>query len=93
MLLARRLGERSAYDRQRGFEPIQQEQMVLQFVETHGRITPAEAAELCRADAIGPTAFSNVLCRRDFSRAKGHVAGASTTPGGELNGRSHGGTP
>ena len=43
----RRLGERAAYVRQRGFEPVQQEQMVLQYVEKHSRITRAEAAELC----------------------------------------------
>jgi len=44
----RRLGQEAAYVRQRGFEPLQQEQMVLQYVETHGRITRREAAELCR---------------------------------------------
>ncbi len=44
----RRLGEQAAYVRQRGFEPIQQEQMVLQYVARHGRITRREAAELCR---------------------------------------------
>lgn len=44
----RRLGERVAYVRQRGFEPLQQEQMVLQYVEKHGRITRRETAELCR---------------------------------------------
>jgi len=43
----RRLGEKAAYVRQRGFEPVQQEQMVLQYVEKQGRITRAEAAELC----------------------------------------------
>ncbi len=47
----RRLGQPAAYVRQRGFEPLQQEQMVLQYVEKHGRITRAEAAELCR---LGP---------------------------------------
>ena len=31
-----------------GFEPLQQEQMVLQYVEKHGRITRREAAELCQ---------------------------------------------
>lgn len=44
----RRLGEPAAYVRQRGFELLQQEQMVLQYVEKHGRITRREAAELCR---------------------------------------------
>jgi ATP-dependent DNA helicase RecG len=44
----RAFGDRAAYVRQRGFEPLQQEQMVLQYVEKHGRITRKEAAELCR---------------------------------------------
>lgn len=44
----RRLGEDSAYVRQRGFEPIQQEQMVQQYVQTHGSISRQEAAELCK---------------------------------------------
>jgi ATP-dependent DNA helicase RecG len=44
----RRLGERAAYVRQRGFEPLQQEQMVLQYVEKHGSIGRGAVAELCR---------------------------------------------
>ncbi len=42
------LGDKAGYVRQRGFEPLQQEQMVLQYVEKHGRITRREAAEPCR---------------------------------------------
>lgn len=44
----RRLGQPAAYIRQRGFEPLQQEQMILQYVEKHGKITRREAAELCQ---------------------------------------------
>ncbi|MEG4577408.1 putative DNA binding domain-containing protein [Microcoleus sp. N3A4] len=44
----RELGQSADYVRQAGFEPIQQEQMVLQYVRTHGRITRKEAVELCR---------------------------------------------
>jgi len=44
----RRLGVPSAYVRRRGFEPIQWEQMILQYVRAHGRITRRDAAELCR---------------------------------------------
>ena len=47
----RRLGEPAAYVRQRGFEPLQQEQMVLQYVQAHGTISRAEVAELCRLSA------------------------------------------
>ena len=51
----RRLGQPAAYVRQRGFEPLQQEQMVLQYVEKYGRITRKDAAELCRIS--GPQAY------------------------------------
>ncbi len=44
----RALGDKAAYVRQRGFEPLQQKQMVLQYVENNGQITRREAAELCR---------------------------------------------
>jgi ATP-dependent DNA helicase RecG len=42
------LGDRAAYVRVRGFEPAQQEQMVLQYAREHGQITRHEAAELCK---------------------------------------------
>lgn len=48
----RRLGEESAYVRQRGFEPLQQEQMVLQYLQKHGSISRGEAAELCRLNPM-----------------------------------------
>jgi ATP-dependent DNA helicase RecG len=54
----RALGDKAAYVRQRGFEPLQQEQMVLQYVEKHGRITRGEVAELCR---IGPHQATRLL--------------------------------
>ncbi|WP_199489413.1 MULTISPECIES: hypothetical protein [unclassified Meiothermus] len=56
----RRLGAPAAYVRQRGFEPLQQEQMVLQYVEKHGRITRKEAAELCQ---LGPYQATRLLDR------------------------------
>ncbi|GIW33853.1 ATP-binding protein [Meiothermus sp.] len=51
----RLLGDKAGYVRSRGFEPLQQEQMVLQYVDKHGRITRREAAELCRI--TGPQAY------------------------------------
>jgi ATP-dependent DNA helicase RecG len=56
----RLLGDKAGYVRQRGFEPLQQEQMVLQYVEKHGRISRREAAELCR---IGPYQATRLLAR------------------------------
>lgn len=38
---------KAAYVRQRGFEPVQQGQAILQYVAKHGRITRGETAELC----------------------------------------------
>ena len=45
------LGDRAGYVRVRGFEPAQQEQMVLQYAQEHGQITRREAAELCKLSA------------------------------------------
>ena len=56
----RRIGEATGYVLQKGFEPIQQEQMVLQFARVHGSITRAQAAELCR---VGPHQASRLLRR------------------------------
>jgi len=56
----RRLGAPAAYIRARGFEPIQQEQMVLQFVDSHGAISRAQAAELCQ---VQPHQAYRVLSR------------------------------
>jgi ATP-dependent DNA helicase RecG len=56
----RRLGEKAAYVRQRGFEPLQHEQMVLQYVDKHGRIARREVAELCR---LSPDQAKRVLSR------------------------------
>lgn len=44
----RAIGQSAGYVRQAGFDPIQQEQMVLQYVHNHGRITRKDASELCR---------------------------------------------
>ena len=41
--------------RTHGFEPLQWEHMVLQYVEKHGEISRAEVAELCHIS--GPQAY------------------------------------
>jgi len=56
----RRLGEKAAYVRQRGFEAVQQEQMVLQYTAKHGRVTRREAIELCQ---LGPYQAARLLKR------------------------------
>ncbi|MFQ6759450.1 MAG: ATPase [Deltaproteobacteria bacterium] len=42
-----RAGKKSEYIRQAGFNPIQQEQMVLSYIDKHGSIKRADVADLC----------------------------------------------
>jgi ATP-dependent DNA helicase RecG len=41
-------GKKAAYVRQVGFDPIQQEQMVISYITKHGSIKRADVMELCR---------------------------------------------
>jgi ATP-dependent DNA helicase RecG len=52
------LGEKAGYIRGRGFDAIQQEHMILDYVKTYGRITRRDAAELCR---LGPYQGTRLL--------------------------------
>ncbi|MFN8422062.1 MAG: ATP-binding protein [Anaerolineae bacterium] len=72
----RRLGDPAAFVHQRGFEPIQQANMVLQFAAEHGRITRSEAADLCHLE---PRQAGALLRRL--------VAAGSLRPQGERGGR------
>lgn len=51
----RKTGKKAAYVRQAGFDVIQQEQMVMQFIAKHGRIKRADVIELCQL--TGPQAY------------------------------------
>lgn len=44
----RQTGQKTGYTRQAGFDAIQQEQMVLSYIDQHGSIKRADVAELCR---------------------------------------------
>lgn len=46
----RQLGHPEAYVRARGFEPLQMEQMILQYVQAHRRITRRDVINLCRVN-------------------------------------------
>ncbi len=67
----REMGEPAGHTRVRNFEPIQQEQMVLQYVRAHGRITRREAAELCRTDPRETTRLLQRLVKRRDLRQHG----------------------
>lgn len=72
----RLLGDKAGYVRQRGFEPLQQVQMVLQYVEKHGRITRREAAELCRIASHQARDLLARLCARGELVMRGRGKGA-----------------
>ena len=48
----RQLGEPARYVRTKGFDKIQQREMVRTFVERHGSITRRQASELCQVDPL-----------------------------------------
>ena len=47
----RKAGQKAGYIHQAGFDPIQQEQMVLSFIDKHGTIRRSDVMELCRVSA------------------------------------------
>lgn len=61
----------AGYIRVRGFEPLQQEQMILQFIDAHGQITRNQAADLC---SLSPDQASRLL-RRLTAEGKLHRRG------------------
>jgi len=69
--------EKAAYVLQRGFEPAQQEQMVLQYVRTHGSIARNEVAELCRLSPPQAYRLLQKLVVKRLLRAEGKRGHAS----------------
>ncbi|MDY0221632.1 MAG: ATP-binding protein [Desulfobacterium sp.] len=43
----KKTGQKAAYVRQAGFEPIQQEQMILSYIDKHGSIKRGDVMDLC----------------------------------------------
>ena len=56
--LYQKTGQKAGYVRQTGFDPIQQEQMIMSYIKEHKVIKRAEAADLCR---IGPHQATRLL--------------------------------
>lgn len=69
----RRVGQKAAYVRQAGFDPIQQEQMVLKFLEKHGMIKRADVADLCKISPFQATRLLKRLIedKKVVSKGKG----------------------
>ena len=74
--LYRRLGTPSGYVRTHGFDAIQQEAMVLQFVHAHGRITRREAAELCSLSSSQASRLLRKLAKDSKVKATGIQRGS-----------------
>jgi ATP-dependent DNA helicase RecG len=72
----RAIGEGAAYVRVHGFEPLQQEQMILTYVDAHGRITRGQAAELCQIAPRQASALLRRLVERGDLELKGARRGA-----------------
>jgi len=73
----RKAGQKSGYVRQVGFDPIQQEQMVLQYIDTHGFIKRAEVTDLCRISNDQAYRLLKRLKNRELVIQKGQSKGAS----------------
>lgn len=73
--LYRRAGKKAEYVRQAGFAAIQQEQMVLSYIDKHSSIKRAETAELCRISPFQATRLLKKLEQQGHIRAEGQGKG------------------
>jgi ATP-dependent DNA helicase RecG len=69
--LYRRFGDLKGYVRSHGFEPIQQEQMILQFIDAHGKITRSQAAELCQINVNQSNRLLTRMRKKDVIKMQG----------------------
>lgn len=76
----RELGQSADYVRQAGFDPIQQEQMVLQYVNKHGSITRKDVVSLCHLSEDQATYLLRKLQTGGKIRLVGQGRGAYYEP-------------
>lgn len=69
-------GQKAAYVRQAGFNRIQQEQMVLRYVNEHGSIKRADVMELCRISKDQAYKLLRRLCEDGQIEQQGSHKGA-----------------
>lgn len=67
--------QKAAYVRQIGFDPIQQEQMVIKFIETHGSIKRADVVDLCKIGPFQATRLLNRLVKEEKIERRGKGKG------------------
>ncbi|HUF27450.1 MAG TPA: ATP-binding protein [Gemmatimonadaceae bacterium] len=75
-LASRALGVSPAGVGFRGTEAIEKEQLILKFVDSHGRITRAQAAELCRVGSREARTALDRLVKRGQLLVRGQRRGA-----------------
>jgi ATP-dependent DNA helicase RecG len=63
-VLYRRLEMKAEYVRAKGFEPAQQEQMIIEYARKHGRITRSDAMELCHLNGAQASRLLRSLMRK-----------------------------
>ena len=69
--LYRLLGKKAEYTRQAGFDRLQQEQMVKNYVNQHGCITRREVIELCRLTGDQAYKLLKCLCKDGVIKKQG----------------------
>lgn len=72
----REMGKPAAYVRTRGFERLQMEQMILQYVQAHGGIARRDVVKLCRVSENQAGYLLKKLVDRDELRLVGKGRGA-----------------
>jgi ATP-dependent DNA helicase RecG len=72
----KKTGQKAAYVRQAGFDTIQQEQMVVKFIETHGSIKRADVVDLCKIGPFQATRLFKRLSREGKIEPRGKGKGA-----------------
>jgi ATP-dependent DNA helicase RecG len=73
--LYQKAGKKAEYIRQAGFAPIQQEQMVLNYIDKHGSIKRADAADLCHISPFQATRLLKRLENNDLLKPTGRGKG------------------
>ncbi|MGB9618374.1 MAG: ATPase, partial [Desulfomonilaceae bacterium] len=68
-------GHKAAYVRQAGYDPIQQEQMALTYLDKHGSIKRADASDLCQCSPFQATRLLKRLAESGKIVSKGHGKG------------------
>lgn len=62
----RNMGKPEAYIRAKGFDSLQMERMIVQYIESYGRITRAQVAELCRISDTQANYLLKTLRQKDL---------------------------